>query len=63
MIELNHGTYCNMVYQNAVNDCAQQLMEFVVSNLSKTFKALADPTRIGILYNLSKRELCVCDLA
>lgn len=32
-------------------------------NLSNTFKALADPTRLRILHNLTRRELCVCDLA
>lgn len=40
-----------------------QLNDQVVESLSESFKALADPTRIRILYNLSKRELCVCDLA
>jgi len=27
------------------------------------FKILADPTRIKILQTLSKREMCVCDIA
>ena len=31
--------------------------------LSETFKALGDPTRIRIIYVLSKNRLCVCDLA
>lgn len=31
--------------------------------LAETFKILADPTRIKILHALSKRELCVCDIA
>lgn len=31
--------------------------------LSETFKALGDPTRIKIIYALSKKRLCVCDLA
>ena len=31
--------------------------------LAETFKALADPTRTKILYALSLRELCVCELA
>jgi ArsR family transcriptional regulator, lead/cadmium/zinc/bismuth-responsive transcriptional repressor len=34
-----------------------------VSGLSELYKALADETRIKILYLLSQRELCVCDLA
>lgn len=63
MVDINQKICCNAVHQEAVNDCTDQLSEPVVENLSETFKALSDPTRIRILYNLSKRELCVCDLA
>ncbi len=31
--------------------------------LSETFKAMGDPTRIRIIYALSKKKLCVCDLS
>jgi ArsR family transcriptional regulator, lead/cadmium/zinc/bismuth-responsive transcriptional repressor len=34
-----------------------------VAGLSELFKAMADETRIKILYLLSQEELCVCDLA
>ncbi len=34
-----------------------------VAGLSELFKAMADETRIKILYLLAQRELCVCDLA
>ena len=34
-----------------------------VAGLSELFKAMADETRVKILYLLSQRELCVCDLA
>ncbi|WP_319475822.1 metalloregulator ArsR/SmtB family transcription factor [Marispirochaeta aestuarii] len=34
-----------------------------VAGLSELFKVLADETRTRILYLLSQRELCVCDLA
>ena len=37
------------------------LME--IAGLSELFKALADETRTRILFLLSQRELCVCDLA
>jgi ArsR family transcriptional regulator len=30
--------------------------------LAETFKALADPTRVGIIHILDGRELCVCDI-
>jgi DNA-binding transcriptional ArsR family regulator len=35
----------------------------VFAGLAGIFKTLSDPTRIKILYGLSKTELCVCDLA
>jgi len=31
--------------------------------LSEIFKVLGDPTRIKIIYALSKYEMCVCDIA
>ena len=41
----------------------ENLSEETVIELSKIFKALGDPTRLKIIYSLSKRELCVCDIA
>ena len=37
--------------------------ESVFVSMAEIFKALSDPTRVRILYALSVRELCVCDLA
>ena len=37
--------------------------EAIIHALARTFKALADPSRVRILYALSVSELCVCDLA
>jgi len=37
--------------------------EAVFHALAETFKALSDPTRVKILYALSLKELCVCDIA
>lgn len=34
-----------------------------IEGLSQIFKALADETRIKIVYALSREELCVCDIA
>ena len=49
---------------DAVEQCiSNQLPAEMVHQLAEQFKALADPTRIRILSTLSKRELCVCDLA
>ncbi len=53
-----------LVHAEAVADCLpKQLSLATVQSLSESFKALADPTRIRILHNLTRRELCVCDLA
>lgn len=35
----------------------------VTEGLASVFKALADDTRIKIIYALSREELCVCDVA
>ncbi|TCS88776.1 ArsR family transcriptional regulator [Keratinibaculum paraultunense] len=37
--------------------------EETINRLAQTFKALADPTRLKIIYVLSKQPLCVCDIA
>jgi ArsR family transcriptional regulator len=41
----------------------EMLEEKVFIELSETFKALGDKTRLKILHALSKEELCVCDLS
>ncbi len=48
-------TICLAKKEIISNEDAQQLAE--------TFKILGDTTRIKILQILSKRELCVCDIA
>lgn len=35
----------------------------VIQTVADRFDLLSDPTRLRILYSLSLRELCVCDLA
>lgn len=37
--------------------------EEVIRALAATFKVLGDPTRTKIIYALSRKELCVCDIA
>lgn len=37
--------------------------ELSIDSLAKIFKALGDPSRLRIIYVLSKTELCVCDIA
>ena len=36
--------------------------EETIVQLAETFKVLADPSRLKIVYALSKAELCVCDI-
>lgn len=53
-----------VIHQDAVLECIPaQLSNSNVDNLAQSFKALSDPTRIRILTNLTRRELCVCDIA
>ncbi len=42
---------------------AEMLLDEDARRIAETFKILGDPTRIKILHALSKRELCVCDIA
>ncbi len=42
---------------------AERLAERDAQLIAETFKILGDPTRVKILYALSKRELCVCDIS
>lgn len=42
---------------------AYMIKEGDAVKLSEVFKVLGDPTRIKILYVLSKHEMCVCDIA
>ncbi len=41
----------------------QMLKDEEVNGLSQVFSLLSDPTRIRIIFALSKKELCVCDLS
>ena len=42
---------------------AEMLPENTIRQLAETFKLLGDGTRIKILSVLSRREMCVCDIA
>lgn len=35
----------------------------VLESLAQTFRVLGDPTRVSLVWALSRAELCVCDLA
>ncbi len=42
---------------------AKMLKNKIILKVSENFKVLGDPTRTKILYALSQKELCVCDLS
>lgn len=46
---------------NQVETLREKVLE--VAGLSEIFKVLGDETRTKILYLLSERDLCVCDIA
>lgn len=35
----------------------------IVAKLAETFRVLGDPTRVKIIYALSQKELCVCEIS
>ncbi len=55
---------CTIINQKKVKRIKSQMIdENTILNLSETFGALSDPTRVKILHALSKSELCVCDIS
>jgi len=55
---------CRIVHEEKVEAARKSsLNEQEVDQMSQTFKALADPSRLRILLALGEQEMCVCDLA
>jgi DNA-binding transcriptional ArsR family regulator len=55
---------CVEVHKGCVNCVKENMLNNeVFSDLSELFKVFGDYTRIKIIYALSKKELCVCDIA
>lgn len=57
---------CDVHYVNERSVKAVQktmIGDEIADALAETFKMLSDPTRVKILFALSKAELCVCDLS
>ena len=57
---------CEIQYVNkkAVREAKSRMLENkLLLGVTDTFKILGDSTRIKILHALSKKELCVCDIA
>lgn len=55
---------CDCIHEDTVREVRSEMITEEVSHaLAEVFRALGDPTRVKLLYALSRRELCVCDLA
>jgi hypothetical protein len=67
MIQLHYDTdVCEGLCEHDQIVClakSEMLLDEVAGQIAETFKILGDPTRIEILHALSRRELCVCDIA
>ena len=52
------------VHEEIVSEVKSRMPdEDILADLSELFKIFGDSTRIRILYVLSEREMCVCDIA
>ncbi|MDO9044070.1 MAG: metalloregulator ArsR/SmtB family transcription factor [Methanobacteriaceae archaeon] len=50
--------------ESVVNEVKSQMInDDMIGTITNLFKAVGDPTRLKILYALSKKPLCVCELA
>ncbi|MCL6643264.1 MAG: metalloregulator ArsR/SmtB family transcription factor [Candidatus Bipolaricaulota bacterium] len=57
---------CDVHYVNEKSVKAVQkamISDDIAESLAEAFTVLSDPTRVKILFALSKAELCVCDLS
>ncbi len=57
---------CEIEYVNkrAVQEVKSRMLDNkIILKIADSFKILGDPTRVRILYSLSQKELCVCDLS
>ena len=55
---------CRLIHREAVEEArASALAPDEIVSLAQIFKALANETRLRILWALEENEMCVCDLA
>ncbi|OGQ97912.1 MAG: transcriptional regulator [Deltaproteobacteria bacterium RIFOXYD12_FULL_57_12] len=55
---------CRVIHRDLVEAARTEALALaVLEDLSQTFKALGDVSRLKILWALEQREMCVCDLA
>jgi ArsR family transcriptional regulator len=61
---LSGPNLCNILHPMTVRMVAKQMpSEAALNGLAEFFKLFSDKTRVGILWALSKSEMCVCDLS
>lgn len=54
----------NVIHEQSVIDARRDMLpDVTLDTMAGFFKVLGDPTRIRIIWALSLRELCVCDIA
>lgn len=66
MVKLDECDRCERFCEHPQNVCmakAELVEEKVAVEAAELFKMLGDSTRVKILQALSRRELCVCDIA
>jgi len=55
---------CKLISTEEIEEIKAALpQQSVIARLAEFFKVFGDPSRLTILYYLSKKELCVADLA
>ncbi|SHJ55885.1 transcriptional regulator, ArsR family [Hathewaya proteolytica DSM 3090] len=55
---------CTVIHQNVVDEVRDvMLTDYEYNRAAMFFKVLGEPTRFKIIWALSKREMCVCDIA
>jgi ArsR family transcriptional regulator, lead/cadmium/zinc/bismuth-responsive transcriptional repressor len=60
----DHDCEIDITDETSVKEVKSKMLDNkVFLKISEDFKIFSDPTRVKILYALSKRDLCVCDLA
>lgn len=55
---------CDVIHEETVNTVKEQMLPLeTLEDVTVLYKLLGDKTRFGILWALSKSEMCVCDIA
>lgn len=62
--DVNDVCEVNCIHEETVQYLRGRMLDRdILFRLAETFKMLGDPTRVQIIFALSLKELCVCDIA